>query len=272
VDRGWLKKTIASPVAASLLFVALAAAGTCGWAESPEEKGLAIAREVDRRDTGWGDSQVELRMTLMNKYGQSSTRRLRNRVLEQEGDGDRSLIIFDEPKDISGTALLTFSHATAPDDQWLYLPALKRVKRISTANKSGPFVGSEFAYEDLSSEEVEKYTYKFLRQESKDGMDCFVIERYPVDRKSGYTRQVVWIDKAEYRIQMVEYYDRKDALLKTLVLEGYQKYLDAYWRAERFTMTNHQSGKSTVLLFSNYAFRNGFSDRDFDRSTLDRVR
>ena len=272
MDRGWLQKTITSHVAASLLFAALAAAGTGGWAESPEAKGLAIAQEVDRHDSGWGDSQVELRMTLKNKHGQTSTRRLRSRVLEQKGEGDKSLIIFDEPKDINGTALLTFSHATAPDDQWLYLPALKRVKRIASANKSGPFVGSEFAYEDLSSEEVEKYTYKFLREESKGGMDCFVIERYPVDTKSGYTRQVVWIDKAEYRIQMVEYYDRKDALLKTLVLKGYQKYLDAYWRAERFTMSNHQSGKSTELVFSNYVFRNGFADRDFDRSTLDRVR
>jgi outer membrane lipoprotein-sorting protein len=241
-------------------------------AESPEEKGLAIAQEVDRRDTGWVDSQAELLMTLRNKHGHTSTRRLRSRMLEQENDGDKSLIIFDEPKDIDGTALLTFSHATDPDDQWLYLPALKRIKRIASTNKSGPFVGSEFAYEDLSSQEVEKYSYRFLREESRAGMNCFVVERYPVDKRSGYTRQIVWIDKAEYRIQVVEYYDRKDMLLKTLVLEGYEKYLDAYWRAERFTMSNHQSGKSTELIFNNYAFRNGFADRDFDRSTLDRVR
>ena len=159
-----------------------------------------------------------------------------------------------------------------PDDQWLYLPALKRVKRIASANKSGPFVGSEFAYEDLASQEVDKYTYKWLRDEPLDGRDCFVIEAYPVYENSGYTKQVVWLDKEIYRAIRIDYYDRKNAELKTLVASDWNQYLDKYWRPGLMDMVNHQTGKSTSLVWSNYQFKTGLSERDFDRNTLKRAR
>ena len=135
------------------------------YALTPEEKGLEIAVEVDRRDTGWGDSRTNMTMTLYNKQGESSIRSMKSSSLEGKDDGDKTIIVFDEPKDVKGTALLTFTHKQGADDQWLYLPALKRVKRIASRNKSGPFVGSEYAYEDLTSQEVEKYSYRYLRDE-----------------------------------------------------------------------------------------------------------
>jgi outer membrane lipoprotein-sorting protein len=253
-----------------LLFLTLAIGlpFASAWAETPEEKGLAIAKEADRRNNGFGDSKTTMEMVLRNKQGQESRRKLRARALEQANDGDKSLIIFDDPKDVQGTALLTFSHKVADDDRWLYLPAVKRVKRIASDNKSGPFMGSEFAYEDLGSQEVEKYTYKHIRDEALDGQDCFVTERYPVDKNSGYTRQVVWMDKAEYRPLKIEFYDRKSSLLKTLTLSGYKKYLDQYWRPLKLDMVNHQTGKSTTLTFAEYQFRNGYTDRDFDQASL----
>ncbi len=241
-------------------------------AVTPEQKGLDIALEADRRDIGFNDFTAKLTMILRNRHGEESTRLIRSSTLEVGDDGDKSLVIFDKPRDVKGTAFLSFTHKSGPDDQWLYLPALKRVKRIASNNKSGPFMGSEFAYEDISSQEVEKYTYKYLRDEMYDSQDCFIIERYPVDKNSGYTRQVVWIDKAEYRTLKVEYYDRKDELLKTLTSHGYQQYLDKYWRADRMEMVNHQTGKSTTLLWENYQFANGLGERDFDKNRLKRVR
>ena len=240
--------------------------------ETPEEKGLAIVQEADRRDTGWVDSKAEMQMILKNRQGEESERSIRVSTLEVDGDGDKSLSVFDAPKDIKGTAFLSFTHATTPDDQWLYLPALKRVKRIASANKSGPFVGSEFAYEDLTSQEVEKYTYKYLRDESYEGRDTFVIEAYPVYENSGYTRQVVWLDKAMYQPLRIDYYDRKNAELKTLVAADWTQYLDQYWRPGKMVMTNHQTGKSTTLLWNGYEFKTGLTDRDFDRNTLKRTR
>ena len=243
-----------------------------GMAETAEEKGLAIAVEADRRDLGWQDSQAAMEMILRNRQGDTSTRKIRNRSLEVTGDGDKSLTIFDHPADVKNTKFLSFTHATKPDDQWLYLPALKRVKRIASANKSGPFMGSEFAYEDISSQEVEKYSYKWLRDEAFDGQEAFVIERIPRYKHSGYTRQEAWLDKVHYRVLKVDYFDRKGALLKTLVASEYQQYLDQYWRARRMDMENHLTGKSTTLIWSDYKFRNGYTDRDFDRNSLKRAR
>jgi outer membrane lipoprotein-sorting protein len=237
-------------------------------AESPEEKGLAIAKEADRRNDGFGDAKTSMEMILRNKQGEESHRKMRSRALEVANDGDKGMIIFDDPKDVQGTALLTFSHKVEDDDRWLYLPAVKRVKRIASDNKSGPFMGSEFAFEDLGSQEVEKYTYRYLKDESYEGQDCFVSERIPVDKKSGYTRQVVWMDKAEYRPLKIEFYDRKSSLLKTLTFSGYKKYLDQYWRPLKLDMVNHQTGKSTTLTFGEYQFKNGYTDRDFDQNTL----
>jgi len=241
-------------------------------AQTAEERGLQIAQEADRRDTGFHDSTASLQMVLRNSQGDESTRQIRVRTLEQLDDGDKSLTTFDEPADVRGTNFLSFTHRTGPDDQWLYLPALKRVKRISSRNKSGPFMGSEFAYEDLSSQEVEKFSYKYLRDEACNELECFVVERYPQDRDSGYTREVVWIDKQEYRPWKIVFYDRKDSLLKTLTYSGYRQYLDRFWRADEMFMENHQTGKSTRLIWSDYRFKTGLTDRDFDRNSLKRTR
>ncbi|MEM7257036.1 MAG: outer membrane lipoprotein-sorting protein [Pseudomonadota bacterium] len=254
-----------------LTLLALAWASTVG-AQTAEETGLAIAMEADSRDTGYIDSSANMKMTLRNRAGKESVRNVRVKTLEVTGDGDKSLSIFDEPADVKGTASLTWSHSNKPDEQWLYLPALKRVKRISSKNKSGPFMGSEFAFEDIGSQEVDKYTYKYLRDESIDGADTFVMERYPVDKNSGYTKQVVWIEKERYVALKIEFYDRKDSLLKTLTATDFTQYLDKHWRAAKLEMINHQSGKSTTLDFEDYQFKTGLKDADFNKNALKRLR
>ncbi len=252
-------------------------ASTNGFAQSgenltPEKKGLAIAQKVKERDLGWGDSQTTLKMILRNAAGQESTRKIRTKTLEVQNDGDKGLNIFDHPRDVKGTAFLSFSHPIGADDQWLYLPALKRVKRIASRNKSGPFMGSEFAYEDLASFEVEKYTYKFLREEPCAAGTCFVIEQYPVDKYSGYTRLVNWIDQDEYRSWKTEFYDRRNSLLKTLTVADFKQYLDKYWRATAMNMVNHQTKKTTDLVWDEYQFRTGLTDADFNKNTLKRAK
>ena len=242
------------------------------YAGTAEERGLAISHESKQRDAGWNDMQADMKMILRNRQGQESLREIRIKSLEMESDGDKSLSIFYRPRDVKGTAFLSFSHPVGADDQWHYLPALKRVKRISSRNKSCPFMGSEFAYEDLTSFEIEKYTYKYLGDEPIDGEACFKVEQYPVDKYSGYTRRVVWIDKSEYRIRKVDFYDRKNSLLKTLRFEDYRQYLDKHWRADQYSMINHQSGKSTLLEWKDYRFKTGLSDKDFNKNSLKRAR
>lgn len=254
------------------LISALLLSPLLAFAETAEEKGLAIAVEADKRDTGFEDFTASMVMELRNKQGDASTRTIRLKTLEVTGDGDKSMSIFDKPADIKGTAFLTFSHAIKPDEQWLYLPALKRVKRINSKNKSGPFMGSEFAYEDLASQEIEKYSYKYIRDEQLNGVDCFVMERYPAYEHSGYTRQLAWVNKDKYVAEKIEFYDRKNDLLKTLINSGYQQYLGQYWRASEMTMENHQTGKSTILKWEDYTFKTGLEDKDFSRNSLKRAR
>jgi outer membrane lipoprotein-sorting protein len=241
-------------------------------AQTSEEKGLQIAKDGKAYDAGFIDFTANMLMTLKNKKGDTSSRKIRIRTLEVVGDGDKSMSIFDQPADVKGTAMLTYSHGLEPDDQWLYLPAIKRVKRISSRNKSGPFMGSEFAFEDLGSQEIEKYSYKLLREEACGDMQCYVLERVPAYKYSGYKRQHVWVDKEAYRLIKADFYDRKNELLKTLSSADYQQFLGHYWRPGKMEMMNHQNGKSTTLLWTDYAFKTGLSNNDFKSQTLKRAR
>jgi outer membrane lipoprotein-sorting protein len=153
-----------------------------------EKKGLEIAQEVEKRDTGWKDFSATMEMVLINKKGKKTTRKIKNFSLEVDGDGDKSMSLFETPRDVKGTAMLTFSHKLDADEQWLYLPALKRVKRISSRNKSGPFMGSEFAYEDISSQEVEKYKHFYVSDEIIDGVEVFKTKRIPQYKYTYYRR------------------------------------------------------------------------------------
>ncbi len=245
---------------------------TSAFALTPQEQGLEISQQTKSHDMGWIDNTANMQMLLSNPQGQTSVRSLKIKTLEQKKDGDKSLTIFNTPRDIKGTAFLSFSHPVGNDDQWLYLPSLKRIKRISSHNKSGPFMGSEFAFEDLSSFEVEKYTYQYLGDESIHGLPSFKVEQYPVDSNSGYTRRVAWVDKEHYRLQKIEFYDRKNSLLKTLTYTDYQLYLQQYWRASTMLMNNHQSGKTTELKWSHYEFKTGLKVSDFNKNALKRIR
>lgn len=241
-------------------------------AQSAEEKGLKIATDIKTRNTGWGDSTSDMTMTLRNKKGQEVVREMRNKALEVTDDGDKGMTIFDTPLDVKGTVFLSYSHIVGNDDQWLYLPALKRVKRIASRNKSGPFLGSEFAFEDLSSFEIEKNTYLYLRDEEYNGLNTFVVEMDPLDEYSGYKRTVAWIDQDEYRVQKVDYYDRRDTLLKTLTFQDYQLYEGKFWRADKQFMINHKTGKSTDIEINNLTFGVGLTDSDFNENRLERIR
>ena len=241
---------------------------------TPEEQGEAIAIEVDDRDIGWEDVDTEMEMVLTNSSGKTVSRKQRFRSLQNPGrvEGDKSLITFDHPRDVKGTAFLSYAKILDPDDQWLFLPALKRVKRISSNNKSGPFVGSEFAYEDITGNEIGKYSWKLLDTEACGELTCFKLESIPKYEHSGYTKRLVWVDTDDFRLQKIEFYDRKNELLKTQTNRGYKQYLGKFWRADEWEMVNHQHGKSTKLLFKEYRFKNGYTEADFSKAVLKRAK
>lgn len=237
-------------------------------AQTLAEKGLEIVTQAVEADRGFGSSSVDLKMILKNQNGQISERTLSNKILELDEDGDKSLIVFTSPKDIKGTSTLTFTHKVGDDDQWLFLPSIQRTKRISSSNKSGPFVGSEFAYEDLSSVELEKNSYKFLRQEG----DLLFVEQDPVDPKSGYQKRIAVYNQSKgYRLESIEFYDRKGSLLKTLTYADYALFKNKHWRPYTMKMVNHQSKKETTLVFTQYNFDTNLNTSDFTENALRRA-
>lgn len=246
------------------------------WAASPApaqtgaNKGFDIAARADRSDRGFGDSQVRMKLVSRNEAGEETERSLILKILENpdENFGDRMLVIFEAPEDVAGTALLSHANVLTADDQWLYLPALGRVTRISSANKSGPFLGSEFSFEDFASQELNKFDYRFLREERCGDFTCDVVERLPLYEFSGYSRQIVWIDQDIFQLRKSEFYDRGGALLKTLILEEYRQYDGAYWRPQILSMQNHRSGKSTDLIYEDYVFNAGFDPAEFESEAL----
>ncbi len=259
-------------VAGGVLFAAFGVA-----AQTPAEKGLAISTEADKRDLGFGDFEAEGRMVLRNKQGQESVREFRAMTLERPdaGIGDMSITVFEKPRDVRGTALLTHANVEpADDDQWLYLPAVKRVKRISSSNRTGKFVSSEFSFEDLGGQEVDDFSYEWLRDEAcptMAGSQCFVVSRIPKNKKSGYSKTISWIDQDEYRLTQAEFYNRRGDLEKVLNLTDYQQYLGQFWRPGLMRMENRQTGKSTDLVWSNYKFRSGLAEGDFDSQRLSKA-
>ena len=260
---------VIATLAAAALVMTLSTPAKAAGDDASNEKGLAIATEVDSRDRGWGDVTVEGEMVLKNKAGNESVRKFRSTILEaaDASEGDRSIITFSQPRDVRGTALLTHSKIEPDDDsQWIFLPAVKRVKRISSSNRTGKFVSSEFSYEDLGSEEVADNAHIWLEDAAcaHDGaLTCAAVESRPKNKRSGYSKRVSFIDLDEYRVHQIDFYNRRGDLEKSLKFQDYKQYEGQFWRAHVMIMENTQTGKSTRLSWGDYSFREGLTERDF---------
>ncbi|HIO95812.1 MAG TPA: outer membrane lipoprotein-sorting protein [Campylobacterales bacterium] len=228
---------------------------------------LEVAQKADLVTDGFISSIAKTQMVLINASGQQSVRDLEMKTLEGE-DGDKTISTFLSPADIKGTKTLTHEHVDRDDDQWLYLPALKRVKRIASRNRSGSFMGSEFSYEDIGNQNYKKFTYKGEAKEVElKGVLCYQGVRIPKDSNSGYTKQVSWVDKSSFLIQQIEYYDRKQELLKTAVFSDY-KQIEGIWRVGKIVMTNHQNDKSTILTWKTEKLKAGLTAKEFNKRVL----
>ncbi|MDH5731924.1 MAG: outer membrane lipoprotein-sorting protein [Gammaproteobacteria bacterium] len=242
-------------------------------AQSLEEKGKFYAQAWKDSDIGFGNSTSKIEMTLYDKKGNESKRSMNMNVLENdsENEGDKVLLTFLEPKNIKNSRVLIHSLVGTGDDVWLYLPAVKRVKHVSSADRSGAFSGSEFSYEDIGSMEIDNYKYLWLKEEPCGELICAVVEQIPQYPYSGYSSIRVWFDKTHYRQMKIEFYDRKKLKFKTLELAKYEQFSGKYWRALDMRMTNHVTGKKTILLSSNVEFGHEIRKTMFEPSRLKNV-
>lgn len=254
------------------LLLALLLAPTLLLADTAAEQGRALAEKADAKHSGWQDVEAVAKMVLRTKGGKESNRQMRVKLLEDTGSGGRGMVVFDTPRDVKGVAFLTHTTPGESDQQWLYMPAIKRVKRIAAKTRNGSFMGSELSYEDLGSQDIDRYSYTLLGEDTYNGQPCYKLERRPMDKNSGYKRHVLWLDKAELNTHKVEYYDRKDSLLKTLTAKGFRLYNGKHWRAESATVLNHQTKKSTYLAWLDVKYAQGLSSEEFTQAHLKRLR
>ncbi len=239
-------------------------------ANTPEEKGREIAQQLNAKNAGYKDLGGQVEMVLKDADGAEAKRGFSLKVLERPSatEGDRSLIVFDNPADVKGTAVLSHAKIDGEDEQWLFLPSAHRTKRISSSNRTGAFAGSEFSFEDLTGNDGRKYDWKFLGNAACGEKQCLLVETVPKDPASAYSRRVLIIEEGELRVVSIAFFDRKGTKLKTLEYGDYQKLNERFWRAQRWTMVNHQSGKSTTLRFVAMRLQNGFSANDFATGKL----
>jgi len=242
-------------------------------AQSAAEKGRQIVLKSTDSSGGYKTSSASGEMALHSANGKVSKRRFYTKSIEGSGsEGTKSLLVFEWPGDIRNTGLLTHARKNASDRQWLFLPSIRRVKKISSSGRSGSFVGSEFSYQDMVDQDIDKFTYEWLEQSScPGGGSCDVVDRYPKE-KSGYTKQRMWIDTDESRHRQIQYFGKGSLHVKTLNISGYKKFKGRWWRAARLSMQNHQTGKSTILTWKNRKFGISISSRDLSVSGLKRLK
>ncbi|MEM9070905.1 MAG: outer membrane lipoprotein-sorting protein [Myxococcota bacterium] len=247
-------------------------------------RGRAIADYADSFDQGWVDQYLQARMTLYDANGDTVRRQIRQMILEGN-DGDKSLVRFMTPAEVRGVGALIHEHPDSTDDSWLYLPATRRVRRISGANRTASFQGTEFTYEDLSGTIVRRYDWRFLRETTlrSDGQSApvYELEARPNYANTGYQRLIFSIHKENWRVEKIQFFDRAGERLKTLTSSRWRQYHGRFWRARRLDMRNHQTGKRTLIestsQFLNLSLyqrrdgsqRNNLNDQAFTRRALE---
>lgn len=216
------------------------------------------------------DSLTDATFTLVNKSGQERIRKTFGATkLAENGIDNMRMTRFMTPPDVKGTVTLLLEHADKDDDIWIYLPALKKVRRLVSSNKKDSFMGTDFTYADVIGYKVGEWNYRLLKEETVDGQACYVIEALPkteaVKASNGYSKRVGWFRKDNYMTAKMEYWDDSGQMLKTstftdirLVDQKRNK-----WQAMRFEANNVQTGHRTVIQFDNFRANQHVKDEFF---------
>lgn len=230
-------------------------------------RGEQIAAEMEKRASGFRPFSVNATLVNVDKDGtESYPREIRFRIMDsaKKMGGYLSFAEVMAPTRIRGTAYLTISHILEPNTQWRYTPAFGRKTNIS--DPQGSFLESEFSYEDLADQEVRKFSYAYLRDELCDNISCFVLERIP-KKKSAYTKQVVWVDAAEYRVHKAELYGKASTIVKSVAVRDYQRVQGRFWWPSTVEVRT-ASGRVSRIKYSGYGVDTGVTPQVFNPALI----
>ncbi len=234
-----------------------------------ELSGLQIVENVYNRDTG-KDSKGNLTMSLINSRGNERVRTIKQ-FIKDFGKVEKKIMFFMSPADVRNTSFVNWSYTEEgkDDDQWIYLPALKKVKRISSDSKSDYFMGSDFTYDDLGDRQPEADVHKVLREEEFKGEQCYVVESIPKDEEYMYSRTITWIIKDKWIGLKKEFYDEDEELLKILSVKKFEK-INGFWIILHSEMNNVQKKHTTKMELSDVKINTGIPDRQFTERMMKR--
>jgi outer membrane lipoprotein-sorting protein len=223
--------------------------------------GTQIIEKAYNRATG-DDQTSLLTMTLTNKQGKQRVRKIKQ-YTKDIGDVEKSIMFFQSPADVKNTSFMNWSYdSDKSDDQWIYLPALKKTKRISSDSKSDYFMGSDFTYDDLGDRKLEADKHKLLRTEKLDGKECYVVEIKSIDEEYMYSKTVAWINKDNFIGVKKEFYDEDGELLKILNIKSYEE-ISGFWIVTNSEMKNVQKNHTTSMVLSDVKVNVGVSASKF---------
>ncbi len=237
-----------------------------------EPSGLQIMINEDTREDG--DDQISSSIfNLINKRGQKRVRDTVRRWKdydEKDGFDEKTILFFKSPPEIEGTGFLNWSYPdiNKDDDQWLYLPALRKIKRISGNDKEDSFMGTDFTFDDMGDREVEEDTHKRTGQETFEDKKCYIVESIPKEKNYIYSKKILWVTDGEWIVPKIDFYDRKGRLLKHLKFEWHK--VQDIWAWKRVTMKNVQTGHQTIVEVKDTKFNQGFKNDLFTQRTLRR--
>jgi hypothetical protein len=254
-------------VLALFVLAALAAAPATAAAQS----GLDVMTQQRERQRVKDEEERQL-LKVVAKSGAAKERKLVRYVMTGPGDLDKILVRFLAPRDVENTALLTWEAKDGDDDQWLYLPSIKKPKRIASSGKKNRFMGTDLSYEDLRPENLGAHRYALAGAEAVDGADCWVVEATPATERhasdSGYSRRKLWIRKDNHATAKREFYDKQNRLEK---VEAHRKLVNVagtVWRANEIEMQDVQNGTKTVVIIESRAINRGLKADFFTEAEL----
>ncbi|MCK4408683.1 MAG: outer membrane lipoprotein-sorting protein [Candidatus Eisenbacteria sp.] len=234
-----------------------------------EPSALELVESVYNRPDG-EDMQSRLTMTLINSRGDKRVREIRQ-FMKDFGDVEKKVMFFEFPADVRNTSFMNWSYMTIgeDDDQWIYLPALKKVKRISSDSKGDYFMGSDFTYDDLGDRHPSSDTHTVLGYENVNGEPCYVVQSVPIEEEYIYGRTVSWIVADKWVVVKKDFYDEDDELLKTLTVDEYGD-VDGYWVVTRSTMYHIQRDHTTTMVLDDVQLDTGIPDGRFTERMMTR--
>ena len=251
----------------SVMLALIMTSGFINQLVAQELSGRDIVEKVYNLPAG-DDQTSNLTMTLINKSGKERIRKIKQ-FTKDMGDMEKSIMFFQSPADVKNTSFMnwTYDDESKNDDQWIYLPALKKTKRISSDSKSDYFMGSDFTYDDLGDRKLDDDTHKLIGEETIDGVDYYLVESTPKDEEYMYSKTKTWIRKDSFIGLKKEFYDEDAELLKILHIRNFEE-ISGLLIITNSEMHNVQKDHKTTMVLSNIEINTGISDSKFSERMM----